>query len=288
MHNHKKNYNRTEKYNSHTLHHIVKHIKYNPYYALTRLEEYIETFYEDYYAYLCYIKTLIDVGAFEEAMSIIEFVESAFPNKVDSNLYYHKIRIYSFLGNYETAYQIYTDYKEDFLKIDNRTANFEVIYNKKVHNNVERSFAQSRYLYNQIAEYSHDDFINHISKHLASNNQNDKSPNPAIFNPDFPIEQVIEELKTIIPNDKRTYFNFSENFYVFKYDNCGKINNKNTDYFRVVTLHNTNKLITMYPMRSGAVLPYTDLNYLYHQEDKPKVKTLTRTEIFNQKYNIQN
>ena len=29
--------------------------------------------------------------SFEDALSIIEFVESAFPNKVDSNLYYHKL-----------------------------------------------------------------------------------------------------------------------------------------------------------------------------------------------------
>ncbi len=286
MHNHKKNYNRTEKYNSYALYHIIKHIKYNPYYALARLEEYIETYYEDYFGYLCYVKTLVDIGNFKEALSIIEFVESAFPNKVDSNLYYHKLRIHAFLGNYETAYQIYNDYKEAFLRIDSRVAIFEVIYNKKVYNNIERTSTPSRYLYNQIAEYSDNDFINHINKHLANNNQNDKSPNPTIFNQDFPIEQVIEELKTIIPNDNRTYFNFSENFYVFKYDNCGRINNKNTDYFRVVALHNTNELITMYPMKSGIILPYTDLNYLKPEKGKPKVRTLTRTEIFNQKYNL--
>ena len=286
MHNHRKNYNRTEKYNSHTLYHIIKHIKYNPYYALTRLEEYIETYYKDYFGYLCYVKTLVDIGSFEEALSIIEFVESAFPNKVDSNLYYHKLRIHAFLGNYETAYQIYNDNKEEFLRIDNRVGIFEIIYNKKVYNNIERTSTPSRYLYNQIAEYSHDDFTNHISRHLADSNQNDKSPNPAIFNQNFPTKQVIEELKTIIPNDNRTYFNFSENFYVFKYDNCGKINNRNTDYFRVVALHNKNELITMYPMKSGIILPYTDLNYLKPEKDKPKVRTLTRTEIFNQKYNL--
>ena len=286
MHKHRKNYNKTLKYNSHTLYHIAKHIKYNPYYALARLEEYLETFYEDYYGYICYIKTLIDIGDFEEAIPIIEFVESAFPDKLDSNLYYHKLRLCTFLEDYETAYQIYTNYKEEFLSIDNRISIFEVIYNKKVYDNIERSSTPSRYLYNQIVEYRHDDFINHISKHLANNNRNTKSPNPTIFNVDFPINEIITELKSIIPNDNRTYFNFAENFYVFKYNNNGKIDNKNADYFRVVTLHNTNELITMYPMKSGAVLPYTDLNYLNNAENKPKVRSLSRTEKFNQKYNI--
>ncbi len=110
-------------------------------------------------------------------------------------------------------------------------------------------------------------------------------PNPAIFNLDFPLEVVLTELKTLIPNDTMTNFGFYNNFYLFKYDNVGKVNRRSVDYFRVVVINGTNKILTMYPLEHGENLPYVDLNYLNPIYQKPSEKKLSRVEKFYQKYN---
>ena len=70
---------------------------------------------------------------------------------------------------------------------------------------LERSPLSSMYLYNQIVDYREKDFLSHMKKHLADYNKDLDDPNPVIFSPDFPIDKVVKELKSIVPNDKRTY-----------------------------------------------------------------------------------
>ena len=50
--------------------------------------------------------------------------------------------------------------------------------------------------------------------------------------------------------------------YVFKYDVCGKDNGVSQNYFKVICLHNTNNILTMFPASECERLDYVDLNYL--------------------------
>ena len=102
-----------------------------------------------------------------------------------------------------------------------------------------------------------------------------------IFNEDFPVSKVLEELKKYIPS-KKSIFSMYADKYTFKYDFCGRVNNKVSDFFRVVTFHNENKLLTMYPVSYGSELDYIDLNYL--KEEKNSIKRLSRIDKFNQRY----
>ena len=64
--------------------------------------------------------------------------------------------------------------------------------------------------------------------------------------------------------------------------------NKTIDYFTLVSLFGTNKLITMYPVEYGKNYDYIDINYLKNSiNDKPKVKKRTQIDKFNQKYSIK-
>ena len=75
--------------------------------------------------------------------------------------------------------------------------------------------------------------------------------------------------------------------YVFKYDNCGKHDNKIANYFKIICFHNTQDYITMFPCSNCENLPYVDLNYLVNSNDIPKVKTLSQIEKFNKRYNCK-
>ena len=278
----------SDKFDNFILWNIIKNSKYDPYGTLDRLEEYIRGFPIDIVAYKCYINVLIDIGQFEEAKEILNFVELSFPDKIDEKIIYSKFRLLSFTEKYEEAYEIYKKYKNKLITIEPRIEFFEVVYD--LYNNKElrrNGFSTNSYLYNQIIEYKKEDFIDHIKKHLADYNMNLEEPNPALFNSDFPLDDVIEELDKLIPNEKKTYFGFCNNFYVFKYDNAGRVSNKSVDYFRVVVLNNTNRFITMYPMQHGELLPYIDLNYLNKNYSNPKVKRLSRVDMFYNKYGNQ-
>ena len=271
-----------ERFNSYKLYQIVKQIKYNPYYAKEELESYLSLYHTDFLAYCHYIQVLIDLSYFEEALDTIEFVESAYSKYITPYVIYSKFRALCFLGRYDEANEIYTDNKAIFIENYPKIDLFETVYDKIKNCHLEKDIP-ARYLYNQIVDYSYEDFLNHITKHLAVYNTNDPSPNKAIFAPDFPLEDVLKELNSILPNEKRTNFSFIHNFYVIKYDNNGKIENKSTDYFRVITFHDTNNIITMYPMNKGHYLPHIDLNYL-RKEEPPIVRKFSIVDKFNAKY----
>lgn len=139
-------------------------------------------------------------------------------------------------------------------------------------------------MHNQLIDYQEEDFLDHIKKHLANYNMYLEKPNPTVFNPDFPFETVLNEIKTLIPCDIKTNFSFYNNFYVFKYDNAGMINYKTVDYFRAVVINGTDKIVTMYPLENGMNLPHLDLNYLSIMYQKPVSKKLSRVDSFYQKY----
>ena len=270
------------KYNNYKLFQIAKHMNYNPYYALAKLEDYIYEFHKDYYGYAYYLRILIDLGLFEEAKSVLDFIESAFPQLVDDYIIFHKLRLLLFTDNYEEAYNLYNRHNAVLLAKYPRTKVVEIIYEKFV-NGVVNSAYSKNYLNQQIVNYSSDCFLEHMQKHMNEYNIDVENPNPVIFNPDFPLNEIVDEINRIVPNDNRTYFSIFYNFYVFKYDDNGKIDNKYSDYFRVVTIHNTNKIITMYPMQHGEALLYTDFNYL-NTEKKVKTRKISRVDRFYQKY----
>ena len=71
--------------------------------------------------------------------------------------------------------------------------------------------------------------------------------------------------------------------YIFKYDKCGVTNGRVSDYFLVITFHNTNKYISMYPCNSSSNFNYVDLNYLKIPSTS-NVKRLSQIDKFNMRY----
>lgn len=143
----------------------------------------------------------------------------------------------------------------------------------------------NRYLYKQINEYDINDFYDHIKKHLYDCSTEFSEESWDKFFEDFPLKEIINESKKYIPSNKCLYKGFYTSVYVFKFDNCGKVNNKTVDYFKIICLENNSNFITMYPADECKYLPYIDLNYLKQENELPKIKRLSQIEKFNQKYN---
>lgn len=270
-------------YNNYILGNIMKHYKYEPFNVVEQLEEYIRDYPKDSAGYIYYAKMLIDIGNFDIAEQVLDFIDKTFPQARYEETKYYRVRLLMLTNRYEEAKEVFDKYKNEIMHRDPQNEIFEIVYDAITNKSLKRNY-ENRYLVNQMIEYRYEDFLKHIKKHMADSNKDSDNPNAVIFASDFPIDLILEEVKKYVPSDKRIFFSYNNDFYVFKYDNNGRINNKVVDYFRIVALHDTDNFITMYPLDSGAYLPYIDLNYLKDEKEKSSVKKLSRVDKFNQKY----
>ena len=128
--------------------------------------------------------------------------------------------------------------------------------------------------------------MHRVGYHGADYNaETDRQEN--VFAADFPLQQVIDEIDKYIPSEEHSLCpGVMADCYYFKYDFCGKENQKTTNYIKVACFHNTGNIISITPVLEGVNLNYIDLNYLKKQSDD-KPKQMSRTEKFYQRYGIK-
>jgi hypothetical protein len=96
--------------------------------------------------------------------------------------------------------------------------------------------------------------------------------------------EIVEEVKKNISFDMKLSPGFLDESYVFKYDNCGRVNNKLANYFKVICFKGTKDIITMYPALDCEHLPCVDLNYLIENKKVNDKKRPSALDRFNQRY----
>lgn len=283
-------------YNYLELYKIIDCISFAPEQSLLKLQQYLREYPNDYVAYVYYMGCLINVGKFDEADDILQFLEFNKKNyydysdrsdvdnmgKVEITFIINKIRLFMYLGMYDKAYSLCVDNFDDIYSKFNRIYSVRFFLENKLGICERNRDHQVGYLYKQILEYREDDFLDHIKKHLY--NETGEELSSSVFNPQFPINDVINEVKGLIPSSDKLCMGFFDNQYIFKYDYCGKTNYKTVDYLKVSTFHDTKDIITIFPFKDGRLLNYYDLNYLNESIDNCKVRKRDRVSSFNRRY----
>lgn len=265
----------------------------NPVKSKKQFEEYLQKYPKDYSAYPYYAGILIVLKQFEEAEKILNWVENKFKksnnfahdyNKIkllENNILSNRLKLLVYQGKFDELYRLCVNNEEE---IKNMNLNQIYFYCKKkigMLDSLRRD--NNSYLFRQIIEYKESDFLDYIKSYLADYNQDIDTSNKKVFSYDFPINEIIEEIKKYIPSNKGLCNGFVENMYIFKYDECGKDNNKLVDYFKVVCFHNTQEFITIFPISKSQDLEYIDLNYLKPDTNSNKVKIKSQIDKFNQR-----
>lgn len=284
----------TKYFNKHEFMKVISLIDTNPMLARKRFENYLMKYSQDYSAYFYYTSLLITLSELDKAERILESVKNL--SKTNYNYFKDEQKRKHFECNYNFTKVRLLCYKKQYKEAKELTFYPYNEASKTIHLESIRYFCKnqinkpklnrdkiSSYIYKQIYDYRESDFVEHITKHMANYNQNVDNPNKQIFAPDFPMDEIIYEIKKRIPSNKRLLPGFFEDVYFFKYDECGRSNNKIVDYFKVVCFHDTSDFITMLPLSDCEKLPYTDLNYL-KKDEKPVIKKKSRIELFNEKY----
>lgn len=267
----------TEHFNQHYFSKAMDMKKEDVYLAVELFKQYIDEYPDDYMAKAYYASALITIKKLEEAKSVLDDIETQLSSdrkiakykeknyKNSATIVFTKMKLLFYSNRYEECYRLLNENYD--LLLDNNylingvTLSCQKKLNKEAFYLIKHD--KISYLYKQIADYSYDRFIDHIQKHLSGYNGEEVSR--GIFNEDFNLDDVLETIKLSIPSDKALYTGIIEDSYYYKYDSCGKVDNKYTDYFKVIALHDSNEFITMTPSENGKNMPYIDLNYLKNE-----------------------
>lgn len=246
----------------------------DPYYTIAKFRKYLNKYPNDYSSYSYYIDLLLKIGEFNESAKTLSFLESIYRNdkefierypqrveSIDAKILFCKIKLNGYLKNYKESYNLCMN-NYDLLMKNKFHINRILIYCQKMQGiKPIQTNGDTSYLSKQIMRYNYDDFIKYNTNLIGYNEKNAKS-NFGSFMDNFPFQRIINEASDYIPSTKKLYESIYEDYYYFKYDNCGMIDNKKTDYFYLSTLAETNDPLKIKPIPFGEKLPYVDLNYV--------------------------
>ena len=271
-------------------------IKTNPYKARLQYEKYFLDYPYDYNSRSIYISLLISLKEFDLAQKELNSLEQIVLSKSkylsdprirhlkSKDILFCKIKLLLYTHRYEDLYyEIHKD-ENKHLMIELKLSRLLDIYCKtRLGKYIDVSRVDDSYLFHQILDYSYERMIDHVNEHTSDYNSMLEVPESSIFSCDFPLDRILSNFKEYADPSKRFFLGMIDDTYVFKFDNCGRVKDRTTDYFKIVCFHDTFDIITAYPDDSGKNYPYVDLNYLV-ERDYSKVKSISARERFNARY----
>ena len=284
----KRNYgNSNEYYDYQEIGKIEKMTIINHEHALERIEKYLEQHPKDYYGLSLYSRILVKNKRFEEARMVLDKLESqvkndkiisADPKKFEillENIYISNVHYYLYNHQYYMANTYF--YKCNHYNNSDGFYNTYFYILKKLNRPELKSFYRGTYCQSQILNYNYEFMRLHIQKHIMRESRDNNN----FFVLDFPIDDILNEIKKYLVDENAFYSGFISDVYYFKYDSCGKVFNSYTDYFKVSCFHRTKDIITMLPVTDYNELLVIDLNYMNYSyiDTKAKVKSLEKNGI---------
>ncbi len=250
----------------------------NPYLAKQRIENYLKQHPNNNLVKLYYARDLINLCEFDRAQSINSSVE------LEGEGRHYKLMRHLIINNEARLLSANDKYTELLAMIEKYPEEFSDEEKECICNYCATIMGcgdakrDGSYRARQYLQYNWNEFYEHIKKHSKNYTKYENISN-ATFNQEFKTCDVALELKNILPKKEHIYRDFFEDVYYFKYDNCGMVGDKATDYFKVVCLKGTNNIITIYPTCNvNDMIKYTDINYV--KDITVKVKTNIPTVRF--------
>ena len=193
-------------------------------------------------------------GNLEEALAILEN-----QNYRQFCVFEELIKVYIKLQRYDDVYKLWKKHEDlTFLDIKKRYQHKKVrVYLRRTQillKNLGKDVKAPPNLTYKECQYLNYDYIKTIKHVEARHSNTDDKPgknNTSIFYQRYDLENLIVSAARSLEFEKRELkldWTYSDT-YIFKYNDIGCSNNgTNLNYFRVATIPNTNKIITMYPV----------------------------------------
>ena len=256
--------------------------------CLELVEDYINEYPNDIKLYGYYVRLLTMFGHFEKTELFIRKNIDKIPetNTIHKIMLRNWMYSYSYRGNYDEAYDMLECYKDLFTKEGWDYTYYKLFLKSRLGMLSTKDLSDAemnRYVFRQIATYKEHIMLSMVNN-IHYNGQIKDSILNCYFYEDNNPEKLLEIIKANLNDAPFTYQDGYGASYIFKYDNVGKINNKNVNYILVVTMIDTNDIITFEPYCNIENAPFIDIT---PELEESNVKKLSRIDKFNQKYGMK-
>ena len=229
--------------------------------AYERILAYIKNYPEDFCGSVLYISILLRLGKIKDADEHLD--------RVINSKSFKKRKTEAVLKIVESLK------KQIEMRIISDSNDF-ILYAKQI-------IPKDSYLGKQIENYSFEAFMEHIDRHIDNDDKIDTEKSRALFRYGIDIYRIIEEVQKHL-NCAPKKRDVHADIYYFKYDGCGRYHGKTSDYFKVVCIHGTHNIITMFPIPKCSPEFCTDLNYLYEEDYQQESQQESQIDKFLRKY----
>ena len=148
---------------------------------------------------------------------------------------------------------------------------------KAINRPIKKDENNKGYLYNQIINYDPKKALDHITIHMDSNQ--DKS----YFSKEVDIESLFNKCQqTLSESPNVIYVDNVDYLRIYRYDKCGYSKGKLVDYFAVVTIGNTNNILSMYPVDNPERIKCLDITPILESKKQPI--RVSQIDKFNARY----
>jgi len=246
-------------------------------------EKYLEFYPEDVKIRFMYAKALRHEKKYEEAIENLKLNLEKEPNDEHSimALFFLHYYLYMYKEAYEMVPQLFEiDFSRKSISI------LKLIIEKNLgYCSYLRETEKDNYLKNQIVNFNRELAYEHILDHTIDDefNENEKG----IFN-DVDIKYLMSSIEKNIPNAERINSQEVMDIYYFGISNIGYSGSELCNYVKAVVVPNTTNIISLYPTVDIKESTFQSLMCDYDKLFKRnnKVKTMSRIDKFNKKYNM--
>lgn len=248
-------------------------------------KNYLENYPDDINIRFMYAKALRYEERFEEAINNLKI--NLKYNSHDGHSILSLFYLYYFLNMYKEAYEMLplvhqTKFQKKSISITKLVLNKKLGYpcyiNEKENNN---------YIKRQIYNYDSDLAFEHISEHTSKEEQMKNVKGIIMFN-NIDLKYLISIVKENLVNSKKANIEEIMDIYYFGISNIGYDDNNIYNYIKVVVIPNTQDIVSIYPTNmieeKTTKALVCDYDILFKRDIK--VKTMSRIDRFNKKYNM--
>jgi len=262
----------------------VKNLYINKKYSTVEKEatKYLDRYPSDINLRFMRARAYRKLSKFNEAINDLKYVlKEEYNNHSLLELYF----IYYYLNMYKEALELLpTIYEKKTMNAYSISIS-EIVMKKQL--GIEFSFkkgARCDYIRGQIVDYNFDEALEHTKKHLIKT----EDPKRSYFNEGIDIKYLFDFFKKNIDNTKKVNTEEIMEIHYFGIGNIGTLNNTTCNFIKVVVVPNTKNIISMYPTNNVDYNYVTNLDIDYDKlfKRENKVKTKSRIDRFNRKYNM--
>ena len=258
--------------------------------ALECIERYVKKYPYDAWGYVNCANLLVVNDRVEEAQEKLNkaiylydnnyfyFMNPEKGEKLLHELLFAQLKIYAFKNDAASFLKLYAVNKDVLTNISDET----LFYFKVQAGLRECPDVPISYTRGQMVQYSEDRLIECIKYKTSHVNGENNEAIKSCFKEDIDIKELIGKVKEKLLETKKLNTGLFTNSYLFKCDGCGvTADGEECNYFKVVTLNNTDNIINMNPVTEPL-----DLEFSVIERKKEEVKSYNMADRFRRRYGL--